>query len=237
MVPCRICCAPLWDAVETARGANDPATRETARTALGAAAGAFLEGTGVTEQLRQQMLEHVLGELDGGAAYAGKSFEELTRPEMARTKGGLAVLRGLAERGVPVAVHAARGKFLGGDRRRPARFSKAIGSFSHSRRNRASTRMGPRPRPPGSYGRPARLHRGQRRRHLKKRCSIAPSPTTTNMARSTACRGPIGRRCATGPREHTPRSTRRRCVRAQPTANNGKIRRHPKVVKSVGTYP
>ena len=90
----------LRQTYETARGTNDPRQRDIARTALGGAVCALLEATGATEQLRAQMLEHVLGDRKDGAAYAEKTFTELTRAEMVRTPGGLAVMRGLAERGV-----------------------------------------------------------------------------------------------------------------------------------------
>ena len=170
----------LWEAEKAARTANDPVKREAGRTALGAAAGAFLEGTGVTEQLQQQMLEHVLGELDGGAAYAGKTFEELTRPEMARTKGGLAVLRALAERGVLTLFTLLGAKFsattvadLRGSR-------GATTVSSRSLRSRGSARTAPPPttsrkiRSRGLATPSAAGNGGSRRR-----CSNVPPPTTT----------------------------------------------------------
>ena len=85
---------------EHARTANSPDARERARTALGETAGTLLDALGVTSQLQQQMVDHALGEPGVDRPSHALTFAELTRPEMARTTGGLAILRNLAARGV-----------------------------------------------------------------------------------------------------------------------------------------
>lgn len=90
----------LWKGVETARAANEPAARDSARTALGDALGAFCVGIGATDQLRRQIVAHALEDAGLVEEFGGRSFEELTSTAMMATEGGRQMLRQMAARGV-----------------------------------------------------------------------------------------------------------------------------------------
>ena len=83
-------------AAQAARETKDPTTRATKRQVLGDVLGKFLQVTGSTAELRDEMVEHML-DVPGNEIWKGKSFAELTRSEMLRTKGGEAAVRTMAE--------------------------------------------------------------------------------------------------------------------------------------------